>query len=144
MHGGGLAGGARHPGQFAPRRFLNSLAGAPHAWWGDPKAASAGQDGQGQRQDQDQQEEGEVGARATLLLRWCPCWRHKLTHSALWWRQYVLAAVLRSGGYSRKELEAKDKEELYKLRVAALKRMVRSGHSICEPALPPQRTEFET
>ena len=41
-----------------------------------------------------------------------------------WW-QYVLAAVLRSGGYSRKELEAKDKEELYKLRIAALKRMVR-------------------
>lgn len=52
--------------------------------------------------------------------------------------------MLRSGGYSRKELEAKDKEELYKLRVAALKRMVRSGHSICEPALPPQQTEFET
>ena len=38
-------------------------------------------------------------------------------------RQYILGAVLRSGGYSRKELEAKDKEELYKLRIAALKRM---------------------
>jgi hypothetical protein len=48
-----------------------------------------------------------------------------------WW-QYVLAAVLRSGGYSRKELEAKDKEELYKLRIAALKRMVRGRHSICQ------------
>ena len=66
-----------------------------------------------------------------------------MTHSALLC-QYVLAAVLRSGGYSRKELEAKDKEELYKLRIAALKRMVRSGHRICAPPPPPQQTEFET
>ena len=45
-------------------------------------------------------------------------------------RQYILGAVLRSGGYSRKELEAKDKEELYKLRIAALKRMVRSAQRL--------------
>ena len=51
--------------------------------------------------------------------------RQKADQHALCWWQYVLAAVLRSGGYSRKELEAKDKEELYKLRIAALKRMVR-------------------
>ena len=38
--------------------------------------------------------------------------------------------MLRSGGYSRKELEAKEKDELYKLRIAALKRMVRNG---CPP-----------
>ena len=49
----------------------------------------------------------------------------KVTGPRCCW-QYVLAAVLRSGGYSRKELEAKEKDELYKLRVAALKRMVRS------------------
>ena len=38
--------------------------------------------------------------------------------------------MLRSGGYSRKELEAKEKDELYKLRIAALKRMVRF---VCPP-----------
>ena len=38
----------------------------------------------------------------------------RLTGAPYCW-QYVLAAVLRSGGYSRKELEAKEKDELYKL-----------------------------
>jgi hypothetical protein len=38
--------------------------------------------------------------------------------------QYLMAAVLRSGGYSMKDLLEKDKAELYELRKAGLKRQV--------------------
>ena len=48
--------------------------------------------------------------------------------------------MLRSGGYSRKELEEKEKDELYKLRIAALKRMVRPPARLPLPlALPHSR-----
>ena len=74
-------------------------------------------------QGENQQEEGEIGTAHLSMPPATPV--ATLTQIRA---QYILAAVLRSGGFSRKELDAKEKEELYKLRAAALKRML-AAHS---------------
>jgi hypothetical protein len=60
----------------------------------------------------------ERRVRATFALCCCICVIVRLPG------QYIMSAVLRGGGYSMMELVAKEKEELYSLRSAALGRQV--------------------